>query len=142
MKLKDLVCKMKEGLSEFNDVVPKIFEEKENDNLSLISECLKQAINSHAELPKNIFKFTSWCRLPLYELDFGWGKPTWVTTSGSSSKNLIVLMDTEDGIGIEAIVNLEENVMAKFENEVELLQYASLNLSKQSWRTQGRSNAY
>jgi hypothetical protein len=36
-------------------------------------------------------------------------------------------MDTKDVNGIEVVVNLEENVMAKFEHEVELLQYASLN---------------
>ncbi|KAK2430346.1 stemmadenine O-acetyltransferase [Trifolium repens] len=128
IELKDLVCKIKQGLSEFSDVVPKIFGEKGNDNLPSISEFLKQFTEPHPELPENnIITFTSWCRLPIYELDFGWGKPTWFTTCGCSSMNFIILMDTKDVNGIEVVVNLEENVMAKFEHEVELLQYASLN---------------
>jgi shikimate O-hydroxycinnamoyltransferase len=44
-------------------------------------------------------------------------------------KNAIVLMDTRDGDGIEAIVNMKENDMIMFEHNVELLQYVSLNPS-------------
>ncbi|KAL0297061.1 UNVERIFIED_CONTAM: Acetyl-CoA-benzylalcohol acetyltransferase [Sesamum radiatum] len=28
------------------------------------------------------FNFTSLCRFPLYEADFGWGKPVWVGSAG------------------------------------------------------------
>jgi shikimate O-hydroxycinnamoyltransferase len=89
---------------------------------------LKQATWPHHNENENTFGFTSWCKLPIYETDFGWGKPTWVTTS-KSSRNTILLIDTKNGNGIEVIVNLEKNVMAKFEQEVELLQHASLNPS-------------
>jgi len=127
MELDELVCKIKEELSEFCDVYPKILRDKGNDNLSVISECLKQVTKPQPE-NKNLFTFSSWCRFPIYEADFGWGKPTWVTTTSCCSSNkLIVLMDTRDGDGIEAIVNMEENYMAKFEHDFELLQYASLN---------------
>jgi shikimate O-hydroxycinnamoyltransferase len=44
-------------------------------------------------------------------------------------KNVIVLMDTRDGDGIEAIVNMNKNDMIMFEHDVELLQYASPNPS-------------
>ncbi|KHN46039.1 BAHD acyltransferase [Glycine soja] len=71
-----------------------------------------------------MFCCASWCRFPMYEADFGWGKPVWFTTSESNS---IVLMDTRDGGGIEALVNMEEQDMIRFERDVELLQYASLN---------------
>ncbi|KAK2379224.1 stemmadenine O-acetyltransferase [Trifolium repens] len=129
MELKDLVCKIKEGLSEFYDVYPKIFGEKEKDKyLSLISECLKQATQPRPD-NENSFTFSSWCRLPIYETDFGWGKPTWVTTCGSSSRNVILMMDTKEGNGVEVVVNLEENVMSKFENDVEHLKNISLNPS-------------
>jgi len=73
--------------------------------------------------------FSSWCWFPIYETNFGWGKPTWVTTFGCSHRNIIFLMDTRDGKGIEAYVNMEESNMARFEQDVELLQYASLNPS-------------
>jgi len=126
MELKELVCKIKEGLSECCDVYPKIFGGKKNDNLSKISECLKQVTESYSE-NGNLFSFSSWCRFPMYEADFGWGKPIWVTTSACYLRNGMILMDTRDGNGIEAVVNMEENDMTKFEHEVELLQYASLN---------------
>lgn len=37
------------------------------------------------------------------------------------AKNSFMLMDTEDGVGIEAIVNLEEEDMNILEGEEELL---------------------
>jgi len=121
MELDELVCKIKEGLSECCNVYPKLFREKENNN---ISECLKQVTQP---FPENLFTFSSWCRFPMYKADFGWGKPTWITTTCCSSRNIIFLMDTRDGDGIEALVNMEEKYMAKFEHDFELLQYASFN---------------
>ncbi|CAJ2677625.1 unnamed protein product [Trifolium pratense] len=125
MKLEDLVCKLKQGLSEFCDVYPKMFGGKEKEHFSMISECLKQVTGP---LPENqtLFTFSSWCKFPMYDADFGWGKPTWVTTFGCSLRNVIFLMDTRDGNGIEAVVNMEDNDMAKFEHDVQLLQYQSL----------------
>ena len=125
MELEELVCKIKEGLSECCDVYPKMFTEIGKNKL-LISECLKQATEPQSE-NKNVFGFSSWCKFPMYEADFGWGKPIWITTTGCSSKNNILLIDTKDGDGIEAVVNMEEKYMAKFEDDFELLQYASLN---------------
>ena len=123
MELEDLVRQIKEGLSECCNVYPKLFREKENDN---ISECLKQVTQPYSE-NKNLFTFSSWCRFPMYEANFGWGKPIWITTTGCSSRNIIILMDTRDGNGIEAIVNMEDNYMAKFEHDFELLEYTSLD---------------
>ncbi|BFG40577.1 hypothetical protein CerSpe_268510 [Prunus speciosa] len=69
---------------------------------------------------------SSWCRLPLYETEFGWGKPSWVSTC-STVKNTIMLMDLSDGEGIEASVTLKEEDMTIIESNEELLAYASLN---------------
>ncbi|XP_045821366.1 stemmadenine O-acetyltransferase-like [Trifolium pratense] len=128
MELPDLVCKIKHGLYEFCDVYPKKFAGKEKDDLSFISGCLEHVNDSYSD-DQTMFTFSSWCGFPIYEVDFGWGKPTWVTTFGSSLRNLIFMMDTRDGVGIEAYVNMEESDMARFENDVELLKYASLNPS-------------
>ncbi|CAN6684321.1 unnamed protein product [Malus baccata var. baccata] len=72
------------------------------------------------------YNCSSWCRFPFYEVDFGWGKPLWVPHIGGL-KNLILLMDTRDGEGIEASLTLKEEDMAKFESNKELLSYASVN---------------
>ncbi|KAI3901228.1 hypothetical protein MKW92_027079 [Papaver armeniacum] len=67
---------------------------------------------------------TSWCRFPFfYESDFGWGKPTWVCTVNVDAKNVIILVDTSEGNGIEAWVTLEEQRMLQFESDYELLEF-------------------
>ncbi|KAJ9175464.1 hypothetical protein P3X46_014015 [Hevea brasiliensis] len=60
------------------------------------------------ELGKNpnlikVFGFSSWCRFSFYEVDFGWGKPTWVGTALRLYK------------GIEAWVSLPKEDTVKFE---------------------------
>lgn len=75
------------------------------------------------------FSFTSLCRFPMYEADFGWGKPVWVGSATMPFKNLVVFLDTKTGDGIEAWCNLKEDDMARFENDEELLAYVSRNPS-------------
>ncbi|KAI3868906.1 hypothetical protein MKW92_045837 [Papaver armeniacum] len=69
--------------------------------------------------------FSSWCRFPIYEADFGWGKPTWVGACTAPLKNLVWLKDTSSGDGIEATVIFGKNEMAEFERHEELLAYIS-----------------
>ena len=69
--------------------------------------------------------FTSLCRFPVYEADFGWGKPAWVGSAKLLYKNLVTFFDTKVGNGIEVWINLEEADMAKFEVDNELLAYVS-----------------
>ncbi|XVF35845.1 hypothetical protein REPUB_Repub19eG0006200 [Reevesia pubescens] len=78
--------------------------------------------------------FSSWCNFGLYEIDFGWGKPTWVTCTASNKSetvftNMIVLMDTKMGDGIEAYVFLDEQDMVMLEQNDELLAFGSLKQS-------------
>lgn len=53
------------------------------------------------------FSFTSLCRFPLYEADFGWGKPIWVGSARSTFNHLVTFFDTRTGGGIEAWINLK-----------------------------------
>ncbi|KAF8040714.1 hypothetical protein BT93_B2825 [Corymbia citriodora subsp. variegata] len=78
------------------------------------------------------FSFTSMCRFPIYEADFGWGKPAWVGSASLTFKNLVVFMDTKSGDGIEAWVHLREDDMAKFEQDKELLALVSPSVSVKS----------
>ncbi|KAL5837743.1 hypothetical protein ACOSQ3_014912 [Xanthoceras sorbifolium] len=66
-----------------------------------------------------------YCRFPIYEADFGWGRPAWVSSGDVACKNSTIFMDTKNGNGIEAWVYLTEEDMAKFESDKELLTYAS-----------------
>ncbi|KAJ4721186.1 vinorine synthase-like [Melia azedarach] len=74
------------------------------------------------------FTISSWCRRPLYEADFGWGKPIWVSTA-MKHKDVAVLLDSNDGKGIEALVALPKKEMDKFEQDPGILAYASVDTS-------------
>ncbi|KDP26744.1 hypothetical protein JCGZ_17902 [Jatropha curcas] len=78
---------------------------------------------------QDVYLCSSYCRFPFYGADFGWGKPVWVTVANCEVKNVIVLMDTRGGDGIEAYVTLEEHEMGLFESNEELLAFATINPS-------------
>ncbi|KAK2638924.1 hypothetical protein Ddye_026719 [Dipteronia dyeriana] len=71
------------------------------------------------------FSCSSCCWFPIYEADFGWGRPVWVAFGVVPERNLFVFLDTKNGDGIEVWVNLTEEDLAKFETDKELLTYAS-----------------
>ncbi|OMO60389.1 Transferase [Corchorus capsularis] len=84
----------------------------------------------------DLYMCSSWCGFELYEsADFGWGKPRWVTVcigrkKYNTSKPIpinFILMDSSDGKGIEARVELFEDEMVFFESNQELLAFASVN---------------
>ncbi len=64
--------------------------------------------------------FTSFCRFPIYEVDFGWGNPIWARRVSLPFKNVVVFIDTKSGGGIEAWVNRKEEDMTKFESDTQL----------------------
>ncbi|TQD89223.1 hypothetical protein C1H46_025216 [Malus baccata] len=65
--------------------------------------------------------FSSVCRFPIYDADFGWGKPAWVSMAAMDINNQIVFMDTKNGDGIESYFSLTEEDMAKFELHKEFI---------------------
>ncbi|KAK6115692.1 hypothetical protein DH2020_007961 [Rehmannia glutinosa] len=70
--------------------------------------------------------FSSWCKFGAYEVDFGWGKPHWVSTTAVPFKNLTVFIDTKCGDGIEAWVTMAEADMALIEtNYKQIIQLIS-----------------
>lgn len=76
--------------------------------------------------------FSSWCKLGFYDLDFGWGKPVWVSSidaGGPGFTNLVMLVDTRCGGGIEAWVTMDEQEMAILEHNQDFRSFASLNPS-------------
>ncbi|KAL6198913.1 hypothetical protein ACLB2K_028701 [Fragaria x ananassa] len=75
------------------------------------------------------YSCTSWCRFLFYEADFGWGKPNWVSIASVSIENIIVMLDKRDGNGIEVWLTMNQETMALFESNAELLAYATVNPS-------------
>ncbi|ESQ34047.1 hypothetical protein EUTSA_v10007649mg [Eutrema salsugineum] len=72
---------------------------------------------------------TSLCKFPVYDADFGWGKPLWFASTSMIDENQGAFIDTKEGDGIEALINLDQNHMSRFESDGELLRYVSSNPS-------------
>ncbi|KAJ8760363.1 hypothetical protein K2173_012648 [Erythroxylum novogranatense] len=68
---------------------------------------------------------TNLCGFPLYEIDFGWGKPSWVTSTVLQFRNIIVLQKTKEGDSIEVWISMDEREMAVFEQDHDIIAYAS-----------------
>ncbi|XP_038878914.1 stemmadenine O-acetyltransferase-like [Benincasa hispida] len=115
-----LVAKVRTAIQEIDSGFVKKLEDSEH-LLDLMKQVDKQLSSGEIYL----WSFTSWCRFPVYEADFGWGKPTWVCSPSRPFRNAVVLMDTSDGDGVEAWVNLKEEDMAIFEKDEELLSFCS-----------------
>ncbi|KAK4852752.1 hypothetical protein QYF36_026786 [Acer negundo] len=77
----------------------------------------------------NVYGFSGWCKLPFYEADFGWGKPLRVSTA-MRLNNFAVLLDSSDGEGIDAWVGLSKQDMAKFQQDPNIITYASFSPTK------------
>ncbi|OWM76180.1 BAHD acyltransferase At5g47980-like [Punica granatum] len=75
------------------------------------------------------YNCSSWCKFPLYTVDFGWGKPTWASVANAEFKNTILLMNTPDGEGIEVWLTLSKADMALCVHDEELLEFAAMNPS-------------
>ncbi|PIN14079.1 Vinorine synthase [Handroanthus impetiginosus] len=66
---------------------------------------------------EELILFSSWCRFPMYEVDFGWGVPSRVCTTALLLNNCVILMSTRSGDGIEAWINLLPDDIESFENK-------------------------
>lgn len=128
--LPSLVRKLREAVSEINgDFVRRITGEKGE---SVISDYFRRITEFGSRNGNDCFYFVSWSKLGLYETDFGWGKPVWVSSidlDGSAVRNFCVVNETGSGDGLEAWVTLDEPEMAILERNLELLNFASLNPS-------------
>ncbi|KAM0058651.1 putative salutaridinol 7-O-acetyltransferase [Helianthus debilis subsp. tardiflorus] len=117
MQLNEVVTSMRNGRMEVEGV-------REVEDIG------KMMVNAWLTLMRDhvrTYGVSSVCRFPLYQVDFGWGKPVRVMLrSGGVEGNVFVLMDTPPscGEGIEATVHLEEKEMSVFQEDKELQTYA------------------
>ena len=92
-------------------------------NLEILKEGAKESFMKGEQVI--MITFTSLCGFPIYDADFGWGKPTLVSSASLTFDNLVAFMDTKTGNGIEAYIGLNEEYMAKLENDKEFLKAVS-----------------
>ncbi|KAG5226413.1 acetyl-CoA-benzylalcohol acetyltransferase [Salix suchowensis] len=71
----------------------------------------------------DLYTFSSWCGFPVYEVDFGWGKPAWVS-SPHKPVPVVNLLDTKDG-GVAVWMTAEEMDMILFQRDPEIVDLTS-----------------
>nr|QXN66177.1 acyltransferase 2 [Boswellia serrata] len=129
-ELPDLAGEVRDSISKFDgEFVKKLASDQGH---SLMSESLKEIGEFGSKDLVDYFGFSSWCNLGFYETDFGWGKPIWVSSvplTGSVFMNLIILVETRSGDGIEAWMTLDEQDMAILASNPEFLKFASMDPS-------------
>ncbi|EYU37080.1 hypothetical protein MIMGU_mgv1a019422mg [Erythranthe guttata] len=134
-ELQELVGKLRRCIRKINDDY--ITESQSGDRaLNDLQELVTQLITStkveeEEEDEQGLLLewccFTSWCRFPLYEVDYGWGRPLWVCTTALPLKNLIVLMNTKSREGIEAWANLNKDNLNLLETKIQLISITNIN---------------
>ncbi|KAK0601742.1 hypothetical protein LWI29_027038 [Acer saccharum] len=116
-----LVNKLRESVSR----IDKDYVKKLQDGTYILGDLKKRMAQGVNKGEMVEFYFSSLCWYPVYETDFGWGRPVSVALGGLAYKNLVLFMDTKSGDGIEAWIHLKEEDMAKFVTDRELLAYVS-----------------
>ncbi|KAL3844069.1 hypothetical protein ACJIZ3_001472 [Penstemon smallii] len=99
-----------------------------------VEEKLNELKKFYSDENADYMTVTSTCNGGMYEVDFGWGKPIWASVGYADANlpavgNMLMLMDTRYGNGVEAWVTLTEQEMNILQNDPELLAFASFNPS-------------
>jgi shikimate O-hydroxycinnamoyltransferase len=115
-----LVRQLRKSIMEINPEYVKKLQDSDG-HLDFMKKASKLLVQGEIEF----CNFSSWCWFPYYEVDFGMGKPTWVCSPSIPCKNVVVIMSTKDGDGIETWINMKGEDMAIFEHDTELLSFAS-----------------
>lgn len=116
------------GQIQLNEMVNELRKRKmEVKGLRDVKQAAQYWINTLSTLADDqsrVYTISSACRFPIYNVNFGWGKPLKVTfIVPEVDQGTFVLMDTPSGDSIEATARLREDEMAIFENDKEILAY-------------------
>ncbi|GJY76575.1 pelargonidin 3-O-(6-caffeoylglucoside) 5-O-(6-O-malonylglucoside) 4'''-malonyltransferase-like protein [Tanacetum coccineum] len=74
----------------------------------------------------DFYLFTCWCKFSFYNADFGSGKTIWASTGKLPCQNLVIMMDDNEGDGVEAWVHLDDKRMKELEQDYDIKAYATL----------------
>ncbi|XP_059459549.1 stemmadenine O-acetyltransferase-like [Corylus avellana] len=132
-----MVSKLREAIVKVSaDFVKSLQGEGGFSNLCEVMKATTEELSSiESSFGMNFIAVTSWCNFGIYDIDFGWGKPMWVSGVGSSGDTesvfptSLILMDTRSGDGVEAWVTLNKEEKNALAQDKELLAFASLDPS-------------
>lgn len=123
LQLPCLVAQLRESIRKIDgEYVKKL---QDGDGIYEFLAVFMKANELYMKGETELYSFTSWCKLPFYDADFGWGKPIWASPADFPAKNIIGLVDTKSGDGVEAWIALYEAEMARFEREPQLIAFTT-----------------
>ncbi|XP_050366649.1 stemmadenine O-acetyltransferase-like [Argentina anserina] len=137
VELGDLVIRMREAIKKLNGhTVQSLQGDGGVTKLCELSEEIGDTFSRAAsDGALDFICFTSWCNFGLYDVDFGWGKPIWMSCAGADNApqsvfmNTVVLTDTRFRDGVEAWIYLGEPEMAILEQDENFLAFAATDHS-------------
>ncbi|KAH0777015.1 hypothetical protein KY290_008426 [Solanum tuberosum] len=88
-------------------------------------ELAKNAMNIIEKDTCDVYLCSGMSNTGLHKIDFGWGRPVRVTLATHPMKNNFMFMDEPSGDGINVLITLTKDDMLNFQNNKELLQFAS-----------------
>ncbi|KAL7204107.1 hypothetical protein ACSBR2_017220 [Camellia fascicularis] len=105
-----LITQMREAIKMIDgEYVKELQEGNPNPKANHLDGKIKKA-----EKIGNFFTFTSVSKYPIYEADFGFGKPIWVTMGAQPVGNVVILMPTRSD-DMQALINMKRDELAKLE---------------------------
>lgn len=114
----DLVEKLKEGVREIDgEQVQKLLGGNGSEVCKRNFNQVSKALSSEGV---RVLRYSSWCGFQLQEVDFGWGSAVWVSNARFYCKNHVFLLDSGNGNGIEAWMNMADKEMPRFEQALSI----------------------
>lgn len=129
-------------LSEYVEMLREVLQGIDGESLSelepenairVVNDAQGVISGSDKEVLKE-YKFTSWCNMGLYDLNFGWGRPVWVAHMGDAAEerrtmHQFLFLEGKVGGEIELWVLLGEEDIVMLENDPKFTAFATLNPS-------------
>ncbi|KAH0709962.1 hypothetical protein KY284_011389 [Solanum tuberosum] len=122
MNWERLVSELRKGKEKIQDMLKYI--ESEEYLCSKVSDIARELNERTSNNDIPMYRFSSLRRFPSNDMNFGWGRPRQVDVS-TLPINMFILMDNQNGDGVEVIVSLEDRELSALERNDEFLQFAS-----------------
>ncbi|KAI8003915.1 Stemmadenine O-acetyltransferase [Camellia lanceoleosa] len=105
-----------------------------DQRFAVVSGVIDELRNMYSDETPDLYTCATWCGLGFYDVDFGWGKPLWIVSpvrdgNGLVYSNIIFLMDTKSGDGVEVILLLPQSHMDKLLCDQDFITLFSINPS-------------
>ncbi|XP_016467648.2 akuammiline synthase 2-like [Nicotiana tabacum] len=129
MELPDLAIMLREVFARLT--AENVKEIESESTLTTLNELFSVSTNEKIK----IFRFTSWCNMGIYDVNYGWQKPVWVAHMGDldaaniRSKHQFVFLESACKEGIELWIASDDEEIRVVEKDPEFLAYAKPNPS-------------